>query len=38
MPAGDPFGDMMNAPKKYVVSKTLERLTWRLRVQRRPRV
>jgi hypothetical protein len=25
MPAGDPFGDVMNAPKKYVVSKTLER-------------
>ena len=24
MPVGDPFGDMMNAPKKYVVSKTLE--------------
>ena len=24
MPPGDPFGDMMNAPKKYVVSKTLE--------------
>src|SRR3954463_16069328 len=23
MPAGDFFGDMMNAPKKYVVSKTL---------------
>jgi dihydrofolate reductase len=29
MPPGDPFGDMMNAPKKYVVSKTLERPTWR---------
>ena len=29
MPAGDPFGDVMNAPKKYVVSKTLERPTWR---------
>jgi dihydrofolate reductase len=29
MPAGDPFGDMMNAPKKYVVSKTLEQPTWR---------
>jgi dihydrofolate reductase len=29
MPAGDPFGDMMNAPKKYVVSKTLEKPTWR---------
>ena len=25
MPPGDPFGDMMNAPKKYVVSRTLER-------------
>jgi dihydrofolate reductase len=29
MPAGDPFGDMMNAPKKYVVSKTLEKPVWR---------
>ena len=29
MPAGDPFGDMMNAPKKYVVSKTIERPIWR---------
>lgn len=29
MPPGDPFGDMMNAPKKYVVSKTLERPIWR---------
>jgi dihydrofolate reductase len=29
MPAGDPFGDMMNAPKKYVVSRTLETLIWR---------
>jgi dihydrofolate reductase len=29
MPAGDPFGDVINAPKKYVVSKTLERLIWR---------
>ena len=29
MPAGDPFGDLMNAPRKYVVSKTLERPTWR---------
>ncbi len=29
MPEGDPFGDVMNAPKKYVVSKTLERPTWR---------
>jgi len=29
MPAGDPFGDAINGPKKYVVSKTLERPTWR---------
>jgi dihydrofolate reductase len=29
MPAGDQFGDVMNAPKKYVVSKTLEKPTWR---------
>jgi len=29
MPPGDPFGDMMNAPKKYVVSKTLKEPTWR---------
>jgi dihydrofolate reductase len=29
MPAGDPFGDMMNPPKKYVVSKTLKTPTWR---------
>jgi dihydrofolate reductase len=29
MPPGDPFGDMMNRPKKYVVSSTLERPTWR---------
>jgi dihydrofolate reductase len=29
MPAGDPFGDAMNAPKKYVVSKTLENPIWR---------
>lgn len=29
MPAGDPFGDMMNAPKKYVVSKTLQKPVWR---------
>jgi len=29
MPAGDPFGDMMNGPAKYVVSKTLERPIWR---------
>jgi dihydrofolate reductase len=29
MPAGDPFGDMMNPPKKYVVSRTLKKPTWR---------
>jgi dihydrofolate reductase len=29
MPAGDPFGDMMNKPKKYVVSRTLMEPTWR---------
>jgi dihydrofolate reductase len=29
MAPGDPFGDMMNAPRKYVVSKTLERPIWR---------
>src|SRR6476469_5558390 len=29
MPAGDLFGDMMNAPKKYVVSRTLKEPSWR---------
>ena len=29
MPPGDRFGDMMNAPAKYVVSKTLEKPLWR---------
>ncbi len=29
MPKGDMFGDLMNAPKKYVVSKTLQKPTWR---------
>lgn len=29
MAPGDPFGDVMNAPKKYVVSKTLEKPIWR---------
>lgn len=29
MPAGDLFGDMMNAPKKYVVSRTLRNPIWR---------
>jgi len=29
MAPGDPIGDLMNAPKKYVVSKTLQDPTWR---------
>jgi len=29
MPPGDPFGDLMNAPRKYVVSGTLTQPTWR---------
>jgi dihydrofolate reductase len=29
MPPGDPFGDLMNAPKKYVVSRTLTTPIWR---------
>lgn len=29
MAPGDPFGDLMNAPRKYVVSKTLRHPTWR---------
>jgi dihydrofolate reductase len=29
MKPGDKFGDMMNAPAKYVVSKTLEKPIWR---------
>jgi dihydrofolate reductase len=29
LPAGNFFGDMMNAPKKYVVSKTLQKPIWR---------
>jgi dihydrofolate reductase len=29
LPAGDPFGDLMNAPKHYVVSKTLKKPIWR---------
>src|SRR5512147_1821436 len=29
MPKGDLFGDLMNAPKKYVVSRTLEKPIWR---------
>jgi dihydrofolate reductase len=29
MAPGDPFGDVMNAPAKYVVSKTLQKPIWR---------
>jgi dihydrofolate reductase len=29
LPAGDFFGDLMNAPKKYVVSSTLQNPIWR---------
>ena len=29
LPKGDPFGDLMNAPKKYVVSRTLTQPIWR---------
>jgi dihydrofolate reductase len=29
MAAGDPFGDLMNPPAKYVVSKTLDKPRWR---------
>lgn len=29
LPAGDQFGDLMNAPKKYVVSRTLKEPKWR---------
>jgi len=29
MPTGDLFGDLMNSPKKYVVSRTLEKPIWR---------
>jgi dihydrofolate reductase len=29
LPPGDPFGDLMNTPKHYVVSKTLEKPIWR---------
>lgn len=29
LPAGDFFGDLMNRPAKYVVSKTLEKPRWR---------
>lgn len=29
LPPGDPFGDVMNSPKKYVVSRTLKEPLWR---------
>lgn len=29
MPPGDPFGDLVNPPRKYVVSRTLEKPIWR---------
>src|SRR5215210_8720497 len=29
LPAGDFFGDLMNAPRKYVVSRTLKEPMWR---------
>jgi dihydrofolate reductase len=29
MAPGDPFGDLMNAPKKYVLSRTLKTPVWR---------
>ena len=29
MAPGDPFGDLMNKPKKYVVSRTLKNPVWR---------
>jgi dihydrofolate reductase len=29
MPPGNPFGDLMNAPRHYVVSKTLTKPIWR---------
>jgi dihydrofolate reductase len=29
LPPGDPFGDLMNPPKKYVVSRTLDKPIWR---------
>jgi dihydrofolate reductase len=29
LPPGDPFGDVMNPPAKYVVSKTLQAPRWR---------
>ena len=29
LPPGDPFGDLMNGPQKFVVSQTLEKPLWR---------
>src|SRR5438093_578748 len=29
MPPGNPFGDALNAPAKYVVSRTLDKPIWR---------
>jgi dihydrofolate reductase len=29
LPPGDPFGDLMNAPRHYVVSRTLDKPIWR---------
>src|SRR4029453_6211618 len=29
MPPGNQFGDLMNRPRKYVVSRTLEKPIWR---------
>jgi dihydrofolate reductase len=29
LPPGDPFGDVINAPRKYVVSRTLQKPIWR---------
>jgi dihydrofolate reductase len=29
LPPGDPFGDLMNGPKKYVISRTIAKPTWR---------
>jgi dihydrofolate reductase len=29
MPPGNPFGDLMNAPRKHVVSRTLQKPIWR---------
>src|SRR3954463_15537819 len=29
LPPGDPFGDLMNTPAKYVVSRTIDQPIWR---------